>query len=173
MTGHRNVLLLIGSAKQPGCSTSESLALYLSDRLVENGWASQTLYVHSVLRTEARSLEMCSAVDRADLVVLAAPLYVDSLPYLVTSAMERIAEHRTSASACIDAPSFVAVINCGFPEAQHNDVALAICRQFSYAAGLRWAGGLSLGGGGFVHGAPLEECGSRAEGIRGELYQAA
>jgi hypothetical protein len=110
-------------------------------------------------------------VDDADLVLLATPLYVDGLPYLVTRAMERVAARRTE-SASDPSVRFAAIVNCGFPEAQHNDVALAILQQFARASELEWAGGLSLGAGGVVHGEPLGETG-RTAGIRKSLDQAA
>ena len=168
MNAQPKVLLLIGSAKQQGRSTSESLGGYLCDRLDEYGWGTQTLYVHRALRSEARTRAMLDAVDAPDLVVLATPLYVDSLPYLTTVALERIAAHRVAEDAS-SSTRFVAIVNCGFSEAAHNDVALAICRQFAHAAKLEWAGGLSMGGGGVVHGVPLTEHGGRATGIRRAL----
>ena len=117
---------------------------------------------------------MLAAVDAADILILAAPLYVDSLPYLVTDALERIAAHRAvMPSGSTQTTRFAAILNCGFPEAQHNDVALAICEQFAEAAGLQWAGGMSMGGGGVVHGVPLAEHGPRAAGIRRALNIAA
>ena len=174
MTSQPSVLLLIGSAKPQGRSTSESLGRYLCDRLAQQGGGLHTLYVHNTLRTEARTQAMLAAVDAADILILAAPLYVDSLPYLVTDALERIAAHRAvMPSGSTQTPRFAAILNCGFPEAQHNDVALAICEQFAEAAGLQWAGGMSMGGGGVVHGVPLAEHGPRAAGVRRALNIAA
>ena len=170
MSDQDSVLLLVGSAKQQGSSTSESLGNYLCERLADHGYTAKTMHVHSALRTEQRVQRLLEAVDDAELIVLAVPLYVDSLPYLVTQALERIAAHRNETAVhSVRAPRFVAVINCGFPEAHHNDVALAICRQFAANAGLVWAGGLSLGGGGFVGGVPLEQRGRSAQGIRRAL----
>ena len=48
-------------------------------------------------------------------------------------------------------------MNCGFPEPDHNNTALAICRQFAKEVGFNWAGGLSLGGGEATNGQPLME----------------
>lgn len=172
MNVQQNVLLLVGSAKQPGHSTSESLGHYLCSRMATHGWGVQTLYVHQVLRTEERTRAMLQAVDTANLVVLATPLYVDSLPYLVTAMLECIAAHRAGATRQTEG-RFVAIVNCGFPEAVHNDVALAICRQFARSSKLDWAGGLSMGGGGVVHGEPLDELGGRTSGIRHALDLAA
>ena len=58
---------------------------------------------------------------------------------------------------------FVAIANCGFPEAAQNATALAICATFARQAGFDWAGDLGLGGGeGLVHGVELERVGGRA-----------
>lgn len=44
----------------------------------------------------------------------------------------------------------VGIVNSGFPEAFHNDTALAILRRFAAETGFQWAGGLALGGGGTI-----------------------
>jgi hypothetical protein len=51
----RKALLLVGSAKPEGSSTSESLGGYLLDRLAERGWQTETVLLHRALRTEARA----------------------------------------------------------------------------------------------------------------------
>ena len=52
-------------------------------------------------------------------------------------------------------------MNCGFAEAHHNDVALDIYRLFARDAGLHWAGGLAIGGGGMFAGKPLKRRAAR------------
>ncbi|MCB0082915.1 MAG: hypothetical protein KDE47_18375 [Caldilineaceae bacterium] len=147
-------LLLIGSAKPEGQSTSEMLGTYLLDQLVRHGYRGETYFVHRALRTPQRTQELLAALDQSDLFTLAFPLYVDSLPYLVTEALERIAAHRR-AQPTPAATRFVAIANCGFPEAQHNATALAICHAFARQTGMNWAGGLALGQGGAIAGRPL------------------
>lgn len=69
---------------------------------------------------------------------------------------------------------FAAIANCGFPEAGHNDTALAICEQFARQAGYGFAGGLALGAGeGLVHGRPLDQAGAPLARIRKALDGAA
>ncbi len=53
----------------------------------------------------------------------------------------------------------MAIINAGFPEAAHNETALAICQNFARECGIKWGGGLSVGMGGLISGAPLEKLG--------------
>jgi len=155
MSQRPRVLLLIGSAKRPR-STSESLGDYLLQHLAERGYATQTLFIYRSLATEAGRRTLLAAVDSVELVVLATPLYVDSLPALVTRTLESIAEHRRAGSNS-GVPRFVGIVNCGFPEAHHNDTALAICRRFAKETGFQWAGGLALGGGEAINGRPLSK----------------
>ena len=140
MGARRHVTLLIGSAKRSR-STSEELGTTLLNRLCEYGFESETLFLHRSVHTERRRRELLDAVDRAEILVLACPLYVDALPYLVVRAFELIAEHRR-ASPSEDRQRFVSIMNCGFPEAHHNDTGLAICRQFAREVGFEWAAGL-------------------------------
>jgi hypothetical protein len=172
MTFPRTALLLVGSAKPAGESSSESLGSYLLQRLTEHGVNTETQHVARALRTEARTQELLQAVDRADLFILAFPLYVDSLPYMVIEALERIATHRQAQPAPAPA-SFLAIANCGFPEVQHNETALAICEQFAAEAGLRWAGGLALGEGGAISGQPLAKVGGMVHNVVAALDLAA
>jgi len=151
-----HALLLIGSAKREGESTSEALGSYFMTKLNGRGVATSTFAVHRALRTPDRTAALLEAVDACDLLVLAFPLYVDTLPSLATQALETIAAHR-SGSNSIRQPWFLAIANCGFPEAEHNDVALAICAQYAAETGMRWAGGLALGAGGAVHGGAINE----------------
>ena len=103
-------------------------------------------------------------MDAADIVILVFPLYVDGPPYLVTQTLEQIAARRAGETD-IRRPLFLAIANCGFPEVQHNDTALAICGQFAAAAGFRWAGGLALGEGGAINGQPLAKAGGMAHNV--------
>jgi hypothetical protein len=93
MSAGKRALLLIGSPK-PERSTSESLGTYLLDRLKELGWTTGALRVNSAMRSDERRDELVAALDLADVVILAFPLYVDSLPAGATRALELIAEHR-------------------------------------------------------------------------------
>jgi len=164
----KSALLLVGSAKLAGESTSEALGAYLLQRLAEHGIATETRYVARAMRTEARIQELLQAVDRADLIVLAFPLYVDSLPYLATQALERIAAHRLAQPAPSPA-ALLAIANCGFPETRHTAPALEMCARFADQAGFAWAGGLGLGAGGVISGRSLAGLGGMAHNIAAAL----
>ncbi len=157
----RNVVLLVGSPKPTGTSTSEVLGRELA------GAGAQVHFVTEVIHDTGRCADDALG---ADLFVLAAPLYIDSLPFLVTRALERVANRAAGRAA---RPRFAAVINCGFPEAEQCIPALQIARQFAAEAGMRWAGGLAVGGGGMIGGKSLQAMGRVAARVRAGLEAAA
>lgn len=166
----RRALLLVGSPKTRK-SSSNSLGGYLFERLSARSIQTETIYLHTVLRSPEKMQALFDAVDAADLVTLAFPLYVDSLPAPVIQSLERIAAHRQSRET--RRQLFTAIANCGFPEAHHNATALAICETFARQASFEWAGSLALGGGPMVNGAPLAQLGGQTILIRKALDLAA
>ena len=144
--GTRRALLIVGSPKTKSRSTSGVLGGYLLGRLKEHGWETQSLILRAGLRLEQGQHELLSSTERADLLLLAFPLYVDSLPFLVTKALEIIASHRQAVPNKRQ-QRLVAIVNNGFPEAAQNALALALCRRFAAQSGIAWAGGLAMGAG--------------------------
>jgi hypothetical protein len=162
-------VLLVGSGKPAGRSTSEALGRYLCARLAERGVATTVLFVGRSPRAHAEA-KLSAALTDADLFVLATPLYVDSLPYLVIRALEHVAR---ASSPQRPQCRFAALINCGFPEAEQCRTALDIARAFARRTGLAWAGGLALSEGGAIDGRPLEELGGLGRHVRAALDRAA
>jgi hypothetical protein len=158
----RRSLVLVGSPRGRA-SVSAGLASHLGGLLRERGVVVSTQWIQGSLRADPELNGIADALSGTDVVVLAAPLYVDSLPAPVTEALELLARKR--ARAAFPRPRFLAIVNCGFPEAVHTDTALAICRLWAGEAGLDWIGGLGVGGGGMLEGRPLAELGSRARSV--------
>ena len=155
----RKALLLCGSPRMAK-STSDSLGGYLLDRLEAQGVETQTIYIYKMLHDGRKVQQMLDAVDSTDLCILAFPLYIDSLPAPVLSALRMIKEHRKARPA---QGGFAAIANCGFIESAQNENALAACEAFAGASGFNWMGSVSVGGGeGLVHGRPLAELGGPA-----------
>ncbi|HKI53493.1 MAG TPA: NAD(P)H-dependent oxidoreductase [Anaerolineales bacterium] len=138
----KSAVLLVGSPRTRK-STSASLGGYLFEQLKERGVETQTIQIYTTINSQVRMDEMYKAIDDADLVLLAFPLYVDSLPAPVIATLEKIAAHRKGSNKPI---RFAAIANCGFPEAHHNDTALAICSEFARQNNFAWMGSLALGG---------------------------
>lgn len=172
MSANGRVLLLVGSAKQSR-STSESLGTCLVERLRDRGFEPRVLFLHKSLRADESREELLSEIDGADLLVLAFPLYVDALPYLVTKTLELAADRRAGKPPGRKRQWMACIVNSGFPEAHQNDTAVGICRLFARKAGFEWAGGLALGGGGMIDGRPLQALGGRVRNVIRSLDLAA
>jgi len=166
----RRALLLVGSPRGRE-SVSASIASHLETLLVEHEVQVSTAWIQRSVREDPGLQQLSEDLGRTDVVILAAPLYVDSLPAPVTEALELLARRRLPTTAA--RPRFLAIVNCGFPEAVQTDTALAICRLWAGAAGLDWIGGLGIGAGGMLAGKPLAELGSRARTVTRALAMSA
>ncbi len=164
--GRKQALVLTGSPK--GRSTSSSIGDELEVRLRERGWQTGALRILPSLKTDDSWRKLIDEMNKADLVALVTPLYVDSLPAPVTQALERIAQSRGGVSDT-GKQGFMAIFNCGFPESFHNYTGLAIARRFAEEAGFVWMGGLALGMGGAIDGRPLAECGRMVRNVQKAL----
>ena len=140
-------LLIVGSPKTKSPSTSGVLGEELLGRLAVAGWQTESLTLKPSTFREAGQTEFLAAVDRADLILLAFPLYIDVLAYLPTKALEVIAEHRRTAGDGARPQGLFGLANNGFPEAHQNNLALAILRRFAARSGMTWLGGMALGAG--------------------------
>lgn len=151
----KRALLVVGSPKVKTPSTSKVLGEYVLAQLKQQGWEVESLTLRrNLLRGEGQARFLAS-VDRASLLIFAFPLYIDSLPSLMTKALEVIAAHR-AAQPQSGPKRLFAIANNGFPEAHHNAVALSICQRFAIATGMTWAGSLALAAGeALLSGAPL------------------
>ena len=167
MSGHDGFLLLLGSPKKEP-STSESLGAYVLKALEKRHFRTETLNIHRTLKKPDGPEILVDAVSRAGAVILAAPLYVDSLPSRVIRGMEILEQHRIRTGNPWGR-HMTAIINCGFPESLHTRTALAICRCFARKAGFEWLGGLGLGGGEAIAGRGLSELGGMVRNVRKSL----
>lgn len=167
MNTQKRVLLLVGSPRRPK-STSESLGMYLLDRLNEKGLITEKISIHTSLKSDRGLDNLLSTVDRSDIIILAFPLYVDSLPAPVIKAMELISEHRKTTQETRK-QQLLAISNSGFPEASQNATALNICRCFALKLGFEWIGGLALGGGAAIDGRLLKDLGGMVRNIAKSL----
>lgn len=163
MNGTKRALLLVGSPRGLA-STSESLGTYLLRKLEEHGFETKKTYATVCVSSDRNREILLKLADSCDLLILAFPLYVDSLPSRLVAVLELIADHKRTGNPQMR-QRLVAIVNSGFPEARQNDTALAICRCFAHDAGLDWAGGLALGGGQMIAGRPLTKVGGAVRNV--------
>ncbi len=163
MSQQNKVLLLVGSPKTHS-SASFSLGNSLLLKLEEKGLLIDKEFVYRLIRKDDGQQKLLKKVDEADLIILSFPLYIDCLPAGVIKALELIRDHRKPFKTS-KRQGFAVIINCGFPETQHNVVAAAICKIFARDVGFEWKGALTLGMGGFIAGRGLKEVGGMGKNI--------
>ncbi|NEQ43368.1 MAG: hypothetical protein F6K00_07320 [Leptolyngbya sp. SIOISBB] len=150
-------LLIVGSPKVKSPSTSSVLGGYVLNQLEQQGWDIEALTLRRKYLGGKSQSEFLLSVDQADLILLAFPLYVDSLPFLMMKALEVMAKHLSTHHQ--ETPKrLCSIVNNGFPEAHHNALALSICQRFAVDSDMIWLGGLAVGAGeALVRGQPLNE----------------
>ena len=163
MNKNANILLLVGSPKSAS-STSNSLGDYLISHLEQLDLSVDKEYIYKLVRKEEGQKKLLTKVEEADMIILAFPLYIDCLPAGVIEALELIADRRKSKKDR-KKQRFAIIINCGFPETQHNNTAIAICKIFAREVGFEWKGALSLGMGGAIGGRSLEDRGGMVRNV--------
>ncbi|MFX1469758.1 MAG: NAD(P)H-dependent oxidoreductase [Promethearchaeota archaeon] len=163
MSTDKKALLLIGSPRVEN-STSASLGNYLISKLEEFGMMSEIGFIHRLVNREEKIKSLFEMIEKADLIILTFPLYVDSLPAPVIKAMELIKGERDRINSK-KSKNFIAISNNGFPEWFQNATALKICRIFAEDCGFTWKGGLALGQGGSIAGRPLQEIGGMVRNV--------
>lgn len=145
----KKVLLVSASPKGGKKSNSYQMGSFFLNQMEARGWSSETFFLK---REPGMEEKLAVEVGRHDLVVLAFPLYIDAMPYLVTRALEHLAAQPRGHK-----PALALLCNSGFPEASQCRMAVALVRQFAHQAGFPWAGALYTGSGEAVVGEkPLE-----------------
>jgi hypothetical protein len=173
----QRAILLIGSPKGKAGS-SYALGGYLVRKLAAGGMDVEEMTVSAALQSTENQHRMHKAIDAADLFIVAFPLYVDQLPAPLIQLLELVADRRKGRpgvppSAGPLVQKLAVLIQCGFPEARQNQMAVDIMRQFAKEAGFEWAGALALGMGGAVGRKPLEKAGGMVGNVVKALDRAA
>lgn len=148
-------VLLIGSPHGFE-STSNSLGTYLLDKLKAGGYEVGKVHAQAAVHSKEKEAQMLAQVAESGVLILAFPLFVDCLPAALVLALEKIANYRKTATKP-QSTRILAIVNNGFPDSSQNATAIAICRQFTKETGYEWAGGLMMGAGAIINGAPLEK----------------
>lgn len=167
MNTPKTVTLLVGSPRG-NASTSSVLGNYILNKLEEQSIKTEVLHIQSQLKSQNTREQFLEKIKNTDVIILAFPLYVDTLPAPVIRAFELVAEN-TNKEKQKRKQKLMVIVNCGFPEASHNKYALAVCEQFALETGMQWSGGLSLGAGEVISGKPLDKLGGMTTNIKKSL----
>lgn len=178
MTPPQRALLLVGSPRAPK-SNSEMLGAYLMGRLAERGLETSVARIGRTMPDRDKLDDIAAAVEAADLIVIVAPLYVDCVPAQLTRALEDLAQRRRASpstetgAAEVRRAGLAVILNCGFPEAHHNNTALRIYEKFAEQACMTWLGSVGMGMGEMLGRKPIDEAPKPIERIRRALDLAA
>ena len=167
----KNAILLVGSPRTRK-STSAVLGRYLFKKLEDSGIKIQTYYIYEKEVKSSLWEKILFELDRADLVILSFPIYFDTLPSELIYLMEEWLKYRIQKNK-LPEKYFSIVVNCGFPEKEHCDNAIAVCRLFSIEIGAIWTNALILTGGRGLGRQPLEDWGKETSIIRANLDESA
>jgi hypothetical protein len=135
-------ILLVNGSPRRGAANSRIVLDALRARLGEG-------HEYRMLETMAAGPAAPEDLD-ADFIVLAFPLYIDSLHSRLLSWLMSYEALRREARVPGRAPrriGMIAVANCGFHEGVQNATALRIIENFCARAGLEWRGGVGIGTG--------------------------
>jgi len=133
MSKQQRVVLIIGSPKSRG-GTSRSIGEYILNKLPGKEFQAKSYHVGKALKKKEDWLKFTSAVSGADTIILSFPLYWDSMPSHLIKVFERLYSERKKITGK-NPQKFYLIVNNGFPEPWHNEIAIDIGRRFA----LRWA----------------------------------
>jgi hypothetical protein len=127
---------------------SDSASMFLADLLViqlrEHNIKTEVIRLFPLMKEQSAEQKIISLISYSDIIIFSSPVYADGLPYLVVKAMEIIAPRRNNINSA-NKKRFLAISNCGFPEARHNELAIGIFREFAKEMNFKWLGGVAVG----------------------------
>jgi Multimeric flavodoxin WrbA len=139
------VLILVGSPRRQK-STSFAIAKLLMDELSAKGIHVFALHLHDILKDTEQIFILHNSIDNADAVILATPLYADTLHASTLEALSTIYSYRKE-NPSSSKPLFIPIINCGFPESHQTNNAALLCKVFAEQTDFIWGNAIQIGGG--------------------------
>lgn len=127
-----NSLLMLGYIKEKFNKTKEAKNFEIS--------------IKSLREFSNNKKKLLQLIHEADDVILASPLYVDTLPAYVIEFLDYLSDNFKPTKQV----NLYGVVNCGFIEAYYNLPGLNIFENFANETGFTWRFGLGFGAGGFL-----------------------
>lgn len=137
-----SIIALNGSPKARESATG--MLIQHVERML--GKPIETRQAVKLLREDA-SADMFVELLQEETLLIAFPLYVDSLPAPLIEILTRIEE---AAASVKNKPRVYALCNCGFYEGSQCKLALDMARHFAARIGCPWGGGIGIGCGGML-----------------------
>ncbi|MGE5380499.1 MAG: hypothetical protein ACM3NT_05465 [Methylocystaceae bacterium] len=152
MTDVKKVVLLSASPKIGEDSASDLLVDLQDKQMNLNNLMVTRLNVRQCL-TRRETETAFAAMSEADGLVITFPLYFFCLPGMLMRFLQDYYEFVLKHREAVRKAKVYAVVNCGFPEADINQEAIRVIKNFSDQIGAQFRMGISIGGGGMLLGA--------------------
>lgn len=142
----RNIVLLNGSPRING-STSMKLLESLKSRFDSDCTTTILEAGKSILHNT--QLQDYDNMVKADVIVIAFPLYVYCLPGVLIEFLSGYRDYVSSNGKSVTQKIY-AIINCGFPESRINDDAALVIKNICKEIGAEYHFSIMIGGGGML-----------------------
>lgn len=146
----KNVLVLIGSPRTKE-SNSEVISNELINKLSSKDINCTRLYLENLAKGQEGVLE--DNINKAEVIILAAPVYENSVPSIVLKAFELLHENKNKITS--QNRSMLVIANSGFCDTEGCKNLIAACSLFSKAMSFQWLGGITVVPGTLIEGGKL------------------
>lgn len=150
----RNITVIIGSPKLKG-SNSASIAKAVEKKFEEKNVKCSELYLAKEIDKKDRIFE---EIDNADVVILVAPVFENSLPSIIIKFFEDIYLEKDKLTH--KNRKMFTIMNSGFPEVEAGNSSIKTCSLFARNMNFQWLGGFSVPQGPLIDGKELDKVSS-------------
>jgi len=152
--------MIVGSPRMKR-ATSFSIASYILEGLEKKEWKTELVFAHKLYDRPDELKVLASRMADYEVIGLSFPLYVDGIPAPLVELLDSVCKYKKKTDSANQL--VFSCINSGFPEPYHSDVAVKMTAVFAKKFGADFLGGLRIGGGGAVHGMPIESLKHRSK----------
>lgn len=141
----KKILYINGSPRGESDSSSYLILKDIAGYLKEEGIRNEDAEIITIPRSLKKEKEtILSIMDKADIWIMALPLYVDVLPGHLSWWLQEYQNYRMSQTERQNKRVY-GIVNCGFPEAIQNADALRVLEIFCRKNDLQWRFGIGIG----------------------------
>jgi len=148
-----NSILLLSGSHRGKKTTTNSILDYMEKKL--------SIYNITIFREQVpvviSNLQFVSRINeilqKCDTIVLCFPLYFDTLPYPLISALELLSNQSKNYNKI----KMFSIVHCGLPKYVHCNNAVAVCKKFSENMGFNYSGSAIIPDTGAIDGSSIEK----------------
>jgi multimeric flavodoxin WrbA len=140
-------IVLIQGSPRPREKTTSSLLLQRLERRIAEGNISVSTFSARQCVSKNDSNDAFKAMNEADILVFAFPLYIFCLPAVLMRFLQDYTDFREHSVTAAHSPKVYAFVNSGFLEPEINEEAVRVIRSFCQHTGASFRFGVLIGGG--------------------------